>query len=179
MYRVVAALAQHGVNTEEGTIAIQTYCNPLFGTQAETIFRALNRHYSEQGIQAQYRYFDSPLELPLDIPVVIAIKYSFLVDHFVVVTRTAEEEFRIIDPIAGTSKQSLEQLTSMWRNYGVVVQKLKMVGSCAAALIDFGSFFQVRSTGDDDTIYMMGMEEHRRTSMVKEQNLAGEPLEYG
>ena len=119
----VSALAHYGIHAEEGELAIRTHCTPLFGTQAEDIVRAVNRYHGDQGIVAHRRNFESPTGLPKDIPVVIAIEFSFMIDHFVVVRHVGDGTFEILDPIAGKSIKTEEQLRSVWRRYGVVISK--------------------------------------------------------
>lgn len=123
----VSALAHYGIRSEEGTLAILTHCTPLLGTQPEDIVRAVNRHYGDQGIQARRRNFESPAGLPKGVPVIIAIEFSFLIDHFIVAKNLGDGRFLILDPIAGKSFKSGAQLRSIWRGYGVVIANEELV----------------------------------------------------
>ena len=119
----VSALAHYGIHAEEGEMAIRTHCTPLFGTQAVDIVRAVNRYYGDQGVVAHHRNFHSPALLPKDTPVVIAVRFSFLIDHFVVVRHVGDGTFEILDPIAGRSIKTEAHLRSIWRRYGVIISK--------------------------------------------------------
>ncbi|MBN2130352.1 MAG: hypothetical protein JW741_12690 [Sedimentisphaerales bacterium] len=63
-----------------------------------------------------------PLTLILAI-VLAAVRYRFLIDHFVAVLRVTESEVVIGDPLVGREVLSYDEFSNRWRRYGVVLSR--------------------------------------------------------
>jgi predicted double-glycine peptidase len=121
----VTALAQFGIKSQEGELAVLAYSSPQMGTADDLLARAIEKRYGSEGIKCTYRYFDSIEQLKQNCPTIAVIKYSFFVDHFVAVLEVTENKVIIADPIVGRLEYTYEQFNKEWRFVGIVVKKEK------------------------------------------------------
>jgi len=118
----VTALRALGFQAEEGEIAALAHTAPTAGTAPDLLCDGLRERYAWQGLQCQYRYFDSIDELK-DAGVTIAVvKYRFLVDHYVTVLDVTEEAVMVGDPLVGKKVLSHEEFGRIWRFAGIVLK---------------------------------------------------------
>jgi hypothetical protein len=121
----VTALAQFGIEAQEGELAVLAYSSPQMGTADDLLARAIEKKYGSEGIRCSYRYFDSIEQLKLNCPTIAVIKYSFFVDHYVTILDVTEDKVAVADPIGGRLEYTYEQFRDKWRFVGIVVQKKK------------------------------------------------------
>jgi len=119
----VTALRKLGLPAEEGDIAILFHCAPGLGTQPDVMCEALKKRYGSQGLNCEYRYFDSISELKNDGITIAVTKFSFWVDHYVTVLEVDGDTVIVGDPLSGKQKLSREDFTQKWRLVGVVLKR--------------------------------------------------------
>lgn len=119
---VVTALRLVGVSAEEGEVAIATHANPFSGTQEEDMRDYISDAGRQVGITAELVPFASPEDLP-EPPVILPVKYSLLVNHYVVYLGREDGAFVIADPLEGRERWSPRRLERRWWRAGIVVRK--------------------------------------------------------
>lgn len=128
----VTALRRLGFDAEEGEIAILAHTSTAIGTPPDLLCAALKRRYKNEGLACEYRYFDSIAELghgaaDEDVrgPLTVAlIRFSFLVDHYVVILEVTDHHITVGDPFHGKIRYTHDQFRKKWRNSGVVLKRL-------------------------------------------------------
>jgi predicted double-glycine peptidase len=118
----VTALRQLGIEADEGELAILSHTSRL-GTDADLLCEAINRRFAGQGVRAECRWFGSVAELRGREPVLAAVRFRFLIDHFVTVLSVGDSEVIIGDPLTGRETRSYEEFAQRWRRYGVTVAR--------------------------------------------------------
>lgn len=122
----VTTLRRLDVMAEEGDLAITCHTTPLVGTSPDSLASGIERTYPQDNLKAEFRYFKDIDALRQTSGGVIAItKYDFLVDHYVAVLSVTQEEVVVGDPWRGKKTYTLDQFRKMWRNSGIVVERLK------------------------------------------------------
>jgi hypothetical protein len=119
----VTALDRLGLKGEEGAIAIAAYSNPVTGTPTDLLCGALEELYIEDGLTCEYRFFDTIAELKLVGLSIAVIKYSPMVDHYVVVLDISDDEIVLGDPLRGERTLTHDEFREIWRHDGVVLKK--------------------------------------------------------
>jgi len=84
---------------------------------------AINRRFSEQGVRAECCWFASIGDLRGKEPVMAAVRYRFLIDHFVTVLSVTDSEVVIGDPLIGREELSYDEFSDRWRRYGIVLAR--------------------------------------------------------
>lgn len=130
----VTALRRLGFDAEEGEIAILAHTSTAIGTPPDLLCAALKKRYEGEGLNCEYRHFKCISELaadgvlphgvPVHGPLTLAlIKFSFLVDHYVVILEVTGEHIIVGDPFHGKVKYSHDQFRRKWRNSGVILKR--------------------------------------------------------
>lgn len=118
----VTGLRRLGINAEEGEIALLARCNSGTGTQPDILARALRKRYADQDLKAEYRYFRDLSDLKMAGLTLVIVKFTFLVDHYLVVLEMNDDEIIVGDPLSGKRKMSLAEFKKIWRKTGVVLK---------------------------------------------------------
>jgi len=118
----VTALRQLGVEAHEGELAVLSHTSRM-GTAPDLLCVAINRRFAEQGVRAECRCFGSLGDLRGKEPVLAAVRYRFLIDHFVAVLRVTDSEVVIGDPLVGREALSYDEFSNRWRRYGILVNR--------------------------------------------------------
>jgi predicted double-glycine peptidase len=118
----VTALRQLGVEAHEGELAVLSHTSRM-GTAPDLLCAALNRRFAEQGVRAECRWFGSIADLRGKEPVMAAVRYRFLIDHFVTVLRVTDSEVIIGDPLVGREALSYNEFSNRWRRYGIMLTR--------------------------------------------------------
>lgn len=119
----VTALRRLGWNAEEGELARWARTTRFTGTEPDVLALALQKRYGPDGLQAEYRHFDSVAELRGRDLVIARIKFSFLLDHYVTVLQVTEHEVITADPLDGLTRQSHATFAADWRFCGIVLSR--------------------------------------------------------
>ena len=119
----VTALKKLGLNAQEGEIAVLARTNPIYGTLLWTLYSALQNRYHDQGIQCQFKTFDSIKQLRNAGITLVSIKESTLLDHCVAVLDVSESLVTIADPISGMEILSHQQFAEKWHFSGIVINR--------------------------------------------------------
>lgn len=119
----VTALAHLGIEAREGEIAVWARTTSHMGTPDDMLARAIEKHYSKEGISCQYRYFVSIEELKMFCPTIAVIKYGFLIDHYVTVLEVLDDKVVIGDPLEGKCVLTFDEFKRKWRSIGIVVRR--------------------------------------------------------
>lgn len=117
----VTALRQLGLPAEEGDIAILAHTSSAIGTPPDMLAAALQQHYGDDGLVAEYRAFQTVAELRDAGLTLVVIKYSFMLDHYVAVLEVTGTEVIAGDPLNGLTRYSLADFEQMWRFHGVLL----------------------------------------------------------
>ncbi len=120
----VTALHQLGVAAKEGELAILSHTTSLAGTPADSLCKAINRRYRNDGIFSEYKSFPSVSALRDQTPVIAVVKYGFLVDHYVTVLRVSDTNIQVGDPLEGQQTLTHSEFDAKWRKCGIVVRKI-------------------------------------------------------
>jgi len=118
---VVTALHALGLSVEEGDVAVATFSNPFSGTQEEHLCDYINDVGEETNIGATLLRLPSPDALGVT-PVILPVKHSFFVNHYVVYLGRENGSFIIGDPLAGRQVWSRQYLEQHWLREGIVVE---------------------------------------------------------
>jgi hypothetical protein len=99
----VTALRRLGLTAEEGEIAVLSRTSPVAGTLPWCLYKALKGRYGADGLECQYRQFDSVGQLK-DASVTLAVvKDVFLSDHCVAVLDVSDRTVTVADPVGMNS----------------------------------------------------------------------------
>lgn len=118
----VTALYQLGLNAQEGEIATLSHTSPVVGTLPWCLYRAIKNRYEPEGLECQFRRFDTISQLR-DADVTLAVvKDAFLLDHCVAVLDVDDHTVTIADPVLGRLLMSYEDFQTVWRFYGITLK---------------------------------------------------------
>jgi predicted double-glycine peptidase len=119
----VTALRQFGIHADEGALAIDMHTSRLTGTDPDVLADVLNAKYGDQGLHCEANYFQTLDDLPKETIVLAIVRYSFLVNHFVVILKIDGNELTLADPLEGIVETTGEQFEERWMKLGVVMRK--------------------------------------------------------
>ncbi len=119
----VTALRTLGLPAHEGEIAVLSHTNPVTGTLPWCLYRALQNRYGADGLECQYRSFDSIAQLKNAGITLAVVKNVFLLDHCVAVLEVSDWMVTIADPVTGEKLMSHEQFEKIWRFSGIVLKR--------------------------------------------------------
>jgi len=119
----VTALGKLGITAQEGELAVLSHSSPGTGTLPQCLYKAIQRRYAAQGLECQYRYFESPGQLKAAEVVLVVVKDAFLSDHCVAVLEVSDTEVIIADPVSGRQQLSHPEFAQMWRRCGIVLNR--------------------------------------------------------
>lgn len=119
----VTALGQLGLPAQEGEIAVLSHSSPVTGTLPGCLSAALEKRYGSEGLECEYRRFDSVEQLR-DAGITLAVvRAEFLSDHCVAVIGVSDGLVTLADPVTGRMLMSYEQFEKIWRFSGVVLKR--------------------------------------------------------
>ena len=119
----VTALGKLGLSAKEGEIAVLSHSSPVVGTLPGSLCSALQTRYGSEGLQCEYRRFDT-IEQLKDTGITLAVvKEGFLLDHCIVVLEVLDNTVAIADPITGWELLPIEQFEKIWRFSGIVMER--------------------------------------------------------
>lgn len=119
----VTALRKLGFQADEGQIAIAAHTSSVGGTQPDSLCLALRGCYGTEGLECNYRHFQSISELNQDGFVIAVVKYGLLVDHYVTILELNDKEVIVGDPLRGRVAYTHAEFKDRWRFSGVVVKR--------------------------------------------------------
>jgi len=119
----VTALRRLGLPGQEGEIAVLSHTSPVTGTLPWCLYTALQDRYSDNGLECQYRQFDSVGQLKSGDVVLAVIKTALFLDHCVAVLEVSDRMITIADPALGKMLMSHEQFEKIWRYSGIVLKR--------------------------------------------------------
>lgn len=119
----VTALRKLGLTAHEGEIAILSHTSPITGTLPWSLYTALQKLYSSEGLNCQYRRFDSINQLQDADVTLVAVRDTLLTDHCVAVLEVSEETVTIADPAAGKTSISRKHFEKIWRSAGIALKR--------------------------------------------------------
>lgn len=117
----VTALGNLGIEAEISKIAIQSYSSPICGTLEGALVNGVNELYGDK-VDCYIKTFKTIKEMRDYTPVIAAIKYNFMIDHFVAVTDVNDNKVTIGDPLKGLEISNYENFAKKWRFYGIVLK---------------------------------------------------------
>ena len=120
----VTALRKLGLSANEGEIAILSHTIPIVGTLPKCLRNAIQSRYAGQGLQSEYRRFDSISQLKNAGITLAVMKSAILSDHCVAVLDVTDNTVKIADPVSGQLTLSYEQFAKTWRFSGIVLKRL-------------------------------------------------------
>jgi hypothetical protein len=118
----VTALRQLGLSAQEGEIAILSHTSPVVGTLPWCLYSAIRDRYGAEGLQCQFRRFDSVSQLRQAGVTLAVVRDAFLLDHCVAVIEVGDETVTIGDPVLGRVKMSYKDFEDIWRFYGIALK---------------------------------------------------------
>ncbi len=120
----VTALGKMGFQASEGQLAVLSHTSPIAGTLPRCLFDALRSRYGTQGLQCQYRHFDSVEQLKSADVTLVVVKDSFLSDHCVAVLEVSGEKVYFADPAFGKVSMERADFERVWRFSGITLNRL-------------------------------------------------------
>jgi predicted double-glycine peptidase len=118
----VTALRQLGFNAHEGELAILSHTSPIVGTMPWSLYRAIQDRYAADGVDCQFRHFDSIKQMREADVTLVVIKDAFMLDHCVAVLNVSDKTVTIGDPILGKIQMSHKEFQNVWRSYGITMK---------------------------------------------------------
>jgi Peptidase C39 family len=118
----VTALRQLGVTAQEGELAILSHTSPIVGTMPWSLYKAIQNRYGSDGIDCQFRHFDSVSQLRGAGVTLAVIKDAFMLDHCVAILEVGDNTVTIGDPAFGKVQMSYKSFQSVWRFYGITLK---------------------------------------------------------
>lgn len=121
----VTALRRLGVPAEEGALAIAAHTTRVAGTPTDSLCLAIGAEY---GIHCRPAYFRAIDQLRGKGPVIVVVKYSFLIDHYVTVLEVTDSTVIVGDPLEGRVELTYAQFAKKWRKCGIVFDEILAAG---------------------------------------------------
>lgn len=119
----VTALRQLGIEADESKLALLSYTSRLQGTRCNLLADAVKKEYGNHGLECEYRLFKNVEELEGLCPVIVTVKFTLFVDHFVTVLDIEDNFVTIGDPLQGKIRIRKEIFKDRWRSKGLVIRK--------------------------------------------------------
>lgn len=119
----VTALERLGFSASEGQLAVLSHTSPIAGTLPFCLSDALRSRYGPEGLECEYRHFDSIDELKKAGLTLAVVSDSFLFDHCVAVLEVSEKRVCFADPAFGKVLMSREQFQKIWRFSGITLKR--------------------------------------------------------
>jgi hypothetical protein len=119
----VTCLKRLGIDAEEGTLAVESRCAPLLGTDGWLLADAITRRYGAAGgFTCAYRYVERLEDLP--VPSVVDVLLPYTGGHYVAVLAIETDRVHIGDPLGGQQWLEPGHFLRQWRHGAVVFQRL-------------------------------------------------------
>jgi hypothetical protein len=118
----VTALHQLGLSAHEGELAVLSHTSPVAGTLPWCLYKAIENRYASQGLDCQFRRFDSVSQLREADVTLAVVRDAFLLDHCVAVLEVGDDTVTIADPVFGRTKMSYKAFEGVWRFYGITLK---------------------------------------------------------
>jgi len=119
----VTALRRLGLPAEEGELAILAHTSPVSGTPPDILADTLQKRYAKDGLTADFRFFKQVSDLKGAGDVLVIIKFTLLVDHYVAVREVTDKEITVGDPLNGLATYTHEEFAKKWQHCGVVLKR--------------------------------------------------------
>ena len=120
----VTGLRVLGIHAEEGALALLAGTSPATGTPPQTLVRVLNEQFGTAGLRAELRGFRSAEDLtPEEFPMLVLVRFSLLLDHWLVVTGRNAGGFAAGDPLSGPVQLTGGDLEGRWRRVAIVLHR--------------------------------------------------------
>lgn len=118
----VTCLKRLGVEAEEGTLAVESRCAPLLGTDGWLLAGAITRLYGPAGgVRCAYGYVGRVEDLT--VPAVVDMFMPKVGGHYVAVLAVKEGRVLVGDPLRGQVWMSREDFENQWRHGAVVFER--------------------------------------------------------
>lgn len=118
----VTALNRLGLNAHEGELAVLSHTSPVVGTLPWCLYKAIQGRYASQGLDCQFRHFDSVKQLREADVTLAVVRDAFMLDHCVAVLEVGDESVIVADPVLGRTKMSYKTFEGMWRFFGITLK---------------------------------------------------------
>ena len=102
-------------------MAVLSHSSPVIGTLPRCLSMALEKQYSQIGLECEFEHFDSIEQLKQPDITLAIVKDSFLNDHCVAILDVDAFSVLIADPVEGRYKMSYEKFASIWRFSGIAI----------------------------------------------------------
>lgn len=119
----VTALGELGLAASEGELAVLSYSSPITGTLPSCLATAIENKYSEQGLECQYRGFESISQLDSEGITLAVVRDAFLYDHCIAILNVSADNVIVADPALGKMAIPVDQFRKMWRFAGIVLKR--------------------------------------------------------
>jgi predicted double-glycine peptidase len=119
----VTALRKLGFPADEGQIAILAHTSSATGTPPDILAQALRERYGREGLVCEYHAFRDAAELKRCCPVLVIVKFSFMLDHYVAVLDVKDNAVTVGDPLLGLTILTPAELQEKWRSVGVTLKR--------------------------------------------------------
>jgi len=118
----VTALNRLGLQANEGELAVLAHSSPVAGTTPDCLAKAINYRYAAEGLNCQYRRFDSLDQISVPQLTLALVKDTILSNHCVAILGISEKKVIFADPVRGRMQMSREQFEKIWRFSGIVLK---------------------------------------------------------
>ena len=119
----VTALYKFGIKADEGQLAILAHTSPVIGTLPKCLADALTRQYADDGLECDFKFFDSIDQLKEDDVTLVVVKDHFLADHCIAVLNVDDETVTVADPVLGKCVISRKDFAEEWRFSGISIKR--------------------------------------------------------
>ena len=119
----VTALRSLGIEAGEGDLALRARTSTATGTPPDLLAQAINEAYAGHGIKASIASWKDLEALRQPGVHLVIVKYSLMLDHWVVVREVTDSDLLVADPLTGQARESREDFLKRWRGYGVTLNR--------------------------------------------------------
>ncbi|MBN1457772.1 MAG: hypothetical protein JW912_07970 [Sedimentisphaerales bacterium] len=123
----VTALTKLGLDADEGQLAIHSRTSSITGTLPQDLYDAINDLYAKDGLECQFRKFDSVKELINGGITLVIMQDTFMVDHCVAVLDVSSDAVTIGDPEIGKISLPLSKFENAWKFAGIVLKRNRQI----------------------------------------------------
>ncbi len=116
----VTVLRKFGIPAEEGTLALRAHTTRFSGTPADLICAAMRDEYN---VSCEIIYCKNIMTLKGREPFIAAVRFSFLVDHYVAVLNISNTAITVGDPLVGQLTYTIPEFVEKWRAYAIVIDQ--------------------------------------------------------
>lgn len=113
-------------------VALLAHRSSAIGTPPDLLARASQKRYGPEGLEAEPRTLKGSAEPTRASLALACVKFSFMLNHYVVARELADDEMTLGDPLNGLPRLSRAKFEERWRHQGIVLRRAELPPSVNA-----------------------------------------------